>query len=397
MTRILRWWTALLLCLILPAGLAHAAPTTAVERFKVEPAPSGWSGAVAVLDWQTGELLYGRNAHSRRDPASTTKVLTALLALERGRLDDLVKVSRRAGRTPGSSMYIKEGDVYSLHDLLYGLLLRSGNDAAAAIAEHLSGSVEEFAKLMTRRAKELGAKNSHFANPHGLTHPQHFSTAYDLAIITRAALTHPTFREIVAKTSSPITYEQLGREATLYNTNKLLGLLEGADGVKTGTTAAAGPCLIASATRGEQKLIAVVLHAGNRWREAADLLEWGFRNFQVARLGQEGEVLRTLPVQNGKWEHVGVALQEDLSLVLPRTGGQVPEIQVDLQTQVVAPVRKGQPLGKAIIALADGRDLQVPLVAAEAIPEATWVDRIYRLLVSLLQATDSIGINLLLP
>lgn len=396
MTRLFRWWTALVLCLILPAGLTYAAPATAAERFKVEPAPSGWAGAVAVIDWRTGELLYARNAYQRRDPASTTKVLTALLAVERGRLDDLVRVSRRAARTPGSSMRLKEGDVYSLHDLLHGLLIRSGNDAAAAIAEHLSGSVEEFAKVMTQRAKELGAQNSHFANPHGLTHPQHFTTAYDLAIITRAALNHPTLRAIVAKGAVPITYEQLGREETLYNTNKLLGRLPGADGVKTGTTSAAGPCLIASATRDDQKLIAVVLHAGNRWREAAELLEWGFRNFQVATLGQEGEVLRTVGVQRGKREYLPVVLQGDLSLVLPRKAGQVPPIQVQVHEGIRAPIQKGQTLGMAIVQDGDRRS-EVPLVAAEALPEATWLDHIHRLLVSLLRTTDSLGVNLLLP
>lgn len=397
MTRLFRWWIALVLCLTLPAGLAHAAPETAAARFKVEPAPRGWAGAVAVLDWQTGELLYARNAHQPRDPASTTKVLTALIALERGDMDDLVKVSRRAARTPGSSMYIKEGEVYSLHDLLHGLLLRSGNDAAAAIAEHLSGSVEEFAKVMTQRARELGARNSRFANPHGLTHPQHVSTAYDLAVITRAALQNPTFRAIVSQPVVPITYEQLGREQTLYNTNKLLGWLQGADGVKTGTTAAAGACLIASATREEQKLIAVVLHASNRWREAAELLEWGFRNFQVARLGRQGEVVRRIGVDRGKREYVPVALDGDLAMVVPRTGGQVPPIQLDLQERVAAPVQQGQRLGTATISLSDGRDVRVPLVASESIPEATWLDLIYRFLVSLVSSTHDLGLNFLHP
>ncbi|MFZ5817236.1 MAG: D-alanyl-D-alanine carboxypeptidase family protein [Bacillota bacterium] len=395
MSALSRWWIALVLILTLPAGLASAAPgQAAAERFQVEPAPRGWAGAAVVLDWETGEVLYQRNAYQRRAPASTTKVLTALIALERGNLDDLVTVSRRAARTGGSSMYIREGEVYSLYDLLHGLLLRSGNDAAVAIAEHIGGSVEGFAQLMNARARELGATRSHFVNPHGLTHREHLSTAYDLAVITRAALRNPLFARIVSQGSVPITFEQLGRDTILYNTNKLLGWLPGADGVKTGTTAAAGPCLIASATRDGQKVIAVVLHASNRWRESAELLEWAFRNFQVADLGQAGDVLQHVTVRDGKRPSVPVALTADLSAVLPRKGGQVPSIQVQLQQRVQAPVAKGQPLGVAIIETGGSRT-EVVLAAAESVPRATWLDRLQQFLVSLLRITDFLDLSLL--
>ncbi len=379
---------ALVLCLLLvPAFPVHATPsTTAADVWKVEAAPRGWAGASVLLDWKTGEILFARNAHQRRSPASTTKVLTALIALERGDLNDLVKVSRRAAYTEGSSMYIKPGEVYSLHDLLHGLLLRSGNDAAVAIAEHLAGSVEAFAILMNDRAKALGAKGSHFVNPHGLSKPEHYSTAYDLAVITRAALNNPKFAEIVSQPARELTFEELERRTVLYNTNKLLGWLPGADGVKTGTTAAAGPCLIASATRDGQKLISVVLNSGNRWRESADLLEWGFRNFQVAQMGQKGEVLRSVPVYRGKRLSVPVALKEDLELVLPRKMSEYPAIQISLNhPEIPAPIRQGQRVGSAVIALPDGRDVTAELVAAESVAKATWLDLFYRFLVSLVE------------
>jgi D-alanyl-D-alanine carboxypeptidase (penicillin-binding protein 5/6) len=399
MTRLSRLIIALaLLFALLPALPASAEREPAVKRFKtLEPSPRlGVSGAV-LLDWQTGELLWSQNGHRRLHPASTTKVLTALIAIERGKLDDRVVVSRRAARTPGSSMYIKEGEVYSLHDLLHGLLLRSGNDAAAAIAEHIGGSVERFADLMNARARELGAKDSHFVNPHGLTHDQHLSTAYDLAVITRAALQNPLFAAIVATPSKELTYEELDRRTILYNTNRLLSWLPGADGVKTGTTGAAGPCLIASATREEQKLIAVVLNASNRWQESARLLEWGFRNWQLARLGRSGEVVKMAPVAGGKRSHVPVALASDLAAVLPRPIDQSPAVSLRLERTLQAPIAKGQRVGVATLGAGEGSLQEVALVAADSVPRATWLDRLYSFLVFLLQSTDFLGLNLLVP
>lgn len=380
----------------LAGGLAQAAPTPLVERYsQVEKPPRLWAHGAVLLDWTTGEVLWSHNGDKKLHPASTTKVLTGLIALERGDLNARVKISRRAAHTIGSSMYLKEGEVYSLHDLVHGLLLRSGNDAAVAIAEAIAGSVEEFAVLMNERAQRLGAKNSHFMNPHGLTHDQHLSTAYDLAVITRAALQNPLFAQIVASPSKELTYEELDRQVVLFNTNRLLTWLPGADGVKTGTTGAAGACLISSATRDEQKLVAVVLNASNRWRESAELLEWGFRNFQVARLGRAGEVVRQVPVPNGKPRAVPVAFAGDLAAVLPRKQQEMPAMELALAQRVRAPIQKGQTLGHAQIATPDGQTVRVDLVAAASVPEASWLDRIYQLLVSLVGVGDYMGLNLL--
>lgn len=396
MTRPIRLCIALAAILAsLVGGLAQAAPTPLVERYgeAVERAPRLWAHGAVLLDWTTGEVLWAHNAHKKLHPASTTKVLTGLIALERGDLNAKVKISRRAAHTVGSSMYLKEGEVYSLHDLVHGLLLRSGNDAAVAIAEAIAGSVEEFALLMNERAQRLGARNSHFTNPHGLTDDQHLSTAYDLALITRAALRNPLFAQIVATRAKELTYEELDRQVVLYNTNKLLTWLPGADGVKTGTTGAAGACLISSATRDEQKLIAVVLNASNRWRESAELLEWGFRNFQVARLGREGEVVRQLPVPNGKPRSVPASLAEDLVLVLPRKQQEMPAMELTVAVQPRAPIEKGQKLGHAQVVQPDGQAVQVDLVAGASVPEASWLDRIYQFLVSLVGVGDYVGLN----
>jgi len=347
-----RWTAALLVLAAVLAGSAVTAGAAgerpALREWPVPKAPAVSAGAAVVMDWQTGEVLYEKDAFRRRDPASTTKVLTALIALERGDLNAPVKVSRRAAYTPGSSMYIKPGEVYSLHDLLYGLLLRSGNDAATAIAEHIAGSVEEFAKLMNARAKEIGALNSHFVNPHGLTEPDHYTTAYDLALITREALKNPIFAEIVSMPQATLTYENLHRDVVLHNTNRLLHMLPGADGVKTGTTAAAGNCLIASATRDEHKLIAVVLHAGDRWSDSARLLEWGFANFRMTYLGRKGEVLLRAPVRSGMPGQVPLALGSDLFVLHAKGDGPTPHLEVEYTPRLQAPIRKGEVLGKAI-------------------------------------------------
>jgi len=254
--------------------------------------------------------------------------------------------------------------------------------------------VEEFAVLMNDRAQRLGAKNSHFVNPHGLTHPEHLSTAYDLAVITRAALQNPRFAEIVATPVKELTYEELGRKVVLYNTNRLLrGGLPGADGVKTGTTGAAGPCLISSATRDEQKLIAVVLNASNRWRESVALLEWGFRNFALARLGRAGEVVMHLPVRGGKRRAVPVALRDELAVVVPRKGGAVPKMEVELAGSLRAPLRQGQVVGRAWVETPGEGRRRVDLVAAEAMPAATWLDRLYQGLVTLVDLEGQLNLN----
>lgn len=369
---LLTLWVALIPAVVLAAPVA---PTTPAPKVADKPRVS--AGAAVVMDWRTGLVLFDKGAHQPRDPASTTKVMTALLALEKGKLDDQVKVSRKAAYTPGSSMYIKPGETYSLHDLLHGLLLRSGNDAAAAIAEHISGSVPEFAKLMTQRAHELGAKQTTFKNPHGLTQPGHVTTAYDLALIAREALQNETFRNIVSMPHMSLTYEYLHRDVVLHNTNRLLHMIEGADGVKTGTTAAAGACLVASATRNGQKLISVVLHAGNRWNDSAQLLEWGFEHFQLAYLGREGEVLLAAPVKAGKQEAVPLRLSRDLPLVTTRQPGPQPKVEVQLHEQIEAPIKQGQVLGK-VVARYDGQIAEAELVAAQMVERASILDYIKR-------------------
>ena len=195
-------------------------------------APPEISARAAILiEWQTGTVLMEKRGFVRMHPASLTKMMTALVALERGRLEDLVRVSEEAASQPGSSMHLRPGDVFTLEDLLYGLMLVSGNDAAWAIAEHIGkGLASEFFELMNRRAKELGAINTRFENPHGLTHPNHYTTAFDLAVIAKACMRHPFFKQLVATKEKDAIEAESGVLLSLENTNRLLWIVPGADG-----------------------------------------------------------------------------------------------------------------------------------------------------------------------
>lgn len=246
--------------------------------------PAQVSAASAILmDAGTGEVLFEQNADEPRPPASITKILTALVILERGNLADMVVVSQQAAGIGGYRLGLRRGQRVSLHDLLAAILIRSANDAATAAAEHVGKGLTGFVAMMNATAQALGMTHSHFKNPHGLDEPGHFTTARDMARLTRVAMEEPRFAQLVRTREATVTIWQPGRRGTLLRRlrtiqshNKLLGRLEGADGVKTGYTDAAGRCLVASASRGEQRMIAVLLKDPQRWADAATLLEYGF-------------------------------------------------------------------------------------------------------------------------
>lgn len=323
--------------------------------------------AAILMDASTGTVLFGKNEHQRRDPASTTKVMTAILALELGRPDDIVTVSSRAAWTQGSSLNLRPGDRLTLFELIKGMMLESGNDGSVAIAEHIAGTSSRFAEMMTVRARQLGAHNTSFRNPHGLTAVNHYSTAYDLALITRHAMSYPEFRAIASTTSDIMRYED-GRVQPITNTNRLLWSFPGADGVKTGTTAAAGQCLIASATRDSWQLIAVVLASGSRWYDAQRLLEYGFTSFVRKRLAKEGEIIAQVPVIGGRGATVSAVAEKDLIVTVRREQDSKITLALDLPQSITAPVRLGSKLGE-LVAQVDGIDIgSINLIAGESVP-----------------------------
>ncbi len=239
--------------------------------------PSTIAEAICLVDADTGRVLYGKNQDKIMYPASTTKIVTLMTALKRGDLNSTVTVSRKAANCDGSSLDLETGDQLLLKDLLYGLMLVSGNDAAEAVAEHIGGSIPTFVGWMNQEAKGIGANKTHFTNPHGLPDPiNHFTTASDLALITVEAFKLPAFKKIVATREYTIAFRNKAKVRTIANTNKILKLYPGATGVKTGYTEEAGDCLVASAKRGDTELIVVILNSDERWAEAGQLLDYGF-------------------------------------------------------------------------------------------------------------------------
>lgn len=246
--------------------------------------------AYLLMDAVSGRVLHEYQGSLRLPVASTTKVMTAIVALERGKLSDLVTVGRRPYETPGSTIFLEIGEQISLENLLYGLMLESANDAGVAIAEHLAGTEEEFARWMNEKAAAIGARDTNFVNSHGLHHDEHYSTAHDLALMARYGLQNPEFRRIIETETRDIPGSRPGTVRHLQNRNQLLGYYPGANGVKNGFTEEAELTNIASARREEMELIAVVLGARIRlWTSSMALLDFGFSHFRSELLAQKGD------------------------------------------------------------------------------------------------------------
>lgn len=303
--------------------------------------------AAIVVEAATGNVLFEKNADARIYPASTTKIATLLTALDKADPQVAVMISARAGTTGGSSMELQTGDRVLLRDLFYGLMLVSGNDAAVAIAEHLSGSVEAFAAEMTAKARELGAEGTQFVNANGLPDERHYSTARDMAKIAAHAYRDERFREIVKTQRREVFWLGSDKRMLLENTNELLGKYPGCNGIKTGYTRAAGECLVASAERNGVSIIAVVMHADDdlRFSEAAALLEHGFSKVTGETVYQKNTFVKNVRVRDGKAHLVSVRPCQDV--VLPITQGDRKKfsVAVDVPDSVKAPVLFGQKLG----------------------------------------------------
>ena len=248
--------------------------SSAVQAQAVEP--DTIAGSACLIDADDNGVLFGKDEDKIMHPASTTKIMTAIVALESGKLDEPLVISPTAVNTEPSSLGLQLGDKITLREALAGMMVVSGNDAAVAVAETVAGSVPAFAKLMNDKAKELGANNTHFVNPHGLTAQGHYSTAHDMAIIASYAMKNPDFRQIVSRRAYNVQYMD-GHTQYVSTTNRFLKSgFNGANGIKTGFTNAAGDCLVASATRGKKTMIAVFYNDDDRWIDAPSWLEYGF-------------------------------------------------------------------------------------------------------------------------
>ena len=294
-----------------------------------------------LMDAQTGRVLYEKNADDRSLIASTTKIMTALIICEQSNVLDRMRIPKEAVGIEGSSMYLREGEVLTIQELLYGLMLQSGNDAAVALAIYCGGTVEGFVQLMNDKAHRLGLQNTHFANPNGLDAPDNYSTARDLARLTAYAMENPIFQKTVSTKTIRCS------ERSLRNHNKLLWSLEGADGVKTGFTKAAGRILVSSAMRQGRRLVAVTINAPNDWQDHKALMEEGFRDYQMSKILEKGICLGQRQIVGGQEESAPLICMEDFSY--PLSAGESPEIVITGSDFAYAPVVRGQDAGYAHI------------------------------------------------
>lgn len=363
LTKLCIWLT------ILCFGVAAAPAMVTGPAVAAEPAILAETGL--VMDMQSGQILYGKEIDKQMYPASTTKVLTCIIALEKSDPQDMVKVSHRAAGEKGSAIGLQVDEELKIEDLLYALMLGSANDAAVAIAEHVAGSVEEFAVLMNQKAREVGAHNSNFVNPNGMPDPEHYTTAEDLALISRYAMQNKEFRSLVTTANHEIERgvpEEMKPQTWLWNSNQLLHRYTGALGVKTGYTVQAGQCLVAAAGREGREMLSVVLKCdGNsHYSDSVALLNHGFNDFATSRLVLEGQFVGGANVPGGK-SQVGLVTASDFFYSFPVDGE--PKINQSIVTNedLKAPVEQGEQIGHLVI-MADGRELgQVNLLAAHTV------------------------------
>jgi len=327
--------------------------------------PTITAKSAIIIDATTGKVLYSKNAEEQRFPASTTKMMSLIVALEHGNLDDLVTASKNAASTEGSTLWLTPGEKLKMTDLLYGIMLISGNDATVAVAEHISGSVEKFAKLMTEKAHAIGANDTNFTNSSGLPDPKHVTTAHDLARIAAYGYKNPLFTEIISTKHKVIPWAGKDSDRDLYNENRMLWLSEGGNGVKTGYTDAAGRCLVSGAKRNEMQLIAVVLDSETMWEDSIALLNFGFDQVKPKTIFNQADILKTVRIVNGKLEVIKLITSTNLVIPVSENGNEEFNIVIDAPNKVEAPVVKGQKLGVVRILYQNTEIATVDLLADE--------------------------------
>lgn len=296
-----------------------------------------------VLDAVSGRVLYEKNGTEQSLIASTTKIMTALVVCEQCNVLDRMKIPKEAVGIEGSSMYLQEGEVLTIQELLYGLMLQSGNDAAVALAIYCGGTVEGFAEMMNDKARTLGLTGTHFENPNGLDSPGHYSTAHDLAVLAAYAMENPIFAKTVSTKSLKVG------QRYLTNHNKLLWRVEGADGVKTGYTKAAGRILVSSAQRDSRRIVVVTIDDPDDWQDHAALLEQGFARYSVQTVVKAGQTLATVEVLGGENRQVALIAQEDFSYAL--SPEETTQIAFGGPGFVYAPAVEGAEAGYAYVLL----------------------------------------------
>lgn len=349
-------------------------------------APSVSGHHAIAIERDSGRILYEKNAYKKTAIASTTKIMTAIIAIENNDLSDIVHISKNAAKTPGSSLDLKEDDAICLKELLYGLMLRSGNDAAVAIAEHTSGNVDEFAKLMNKKAIEIGALSTNFITPHGLDKENHYSTAYDLALISNYALKISLIKEIVSTENYTMAFTD-GRTKNMHNTNPLLSAYSGVFGIKTGYTGMAGRCLVAAAEKNDMEIIVVTLGEPSsklRISDTVKIFEYCFNNYTLTNLCDLYPLNFSLDI--GKSTEKAIRPNYKKSLLIPLTKTEKENIIIKKHpyNNLIAPIKKDEPLGKIQFMLNDEILGEIDIVSPIEIRRMSAYIYYYNLLINFL-------------
>ncbi len=326
-----------------------------------------------LIEASTGKVLFAKNADEPAYPASTTKILTLLTALENNNGRQVVMISKNAAGVEGSSSELRANETYQLSELFYGMMLSSGNDAATAIAEHISGSTDRFAFLMNMTAQNIGVTNSNFVNPSGLPDDRHYTTAKDMALIASYALKNPTFAEITSTYKHPWNRRNSSQDFELVNTNKFMAAYDGANGVKTGYTEKAKYCLVAGAKKNGVQLIAVLYRSEKScWDDAETIMDYGFSLITPKTIYKKGETILSVPVYQGA-KKADLTIDEDL--VLPVTDDfSRYKVEVMPVKKMFAPVNVKQEAG-FIRVLYDGKEVRkIPLYTKEEIERNSRLD-----------------------
>jgi D-alanyl-D-alanine carboxypeptidase (penicillin-binding protein 5/6) len=330
---------AVICCLLLPLG------------FHTESAAYAGDSSAIVMEISSNRVLSGENIHTRLPMASTTKVMTALIVVENCKLDEVVTIPQKAVGVEGSSIYLKVGEKLTVKELLYGLMLRSGNDAATALAVHAGKSVEGFVNMMNRKAQDLGLKNTHFCNPHGLHNDNHFTSAYDLAFISAAAMRNKTFAEIVG--TKNITVGKGESVRFFHNKNKLLSGYDGATGIKTGFTKKAGRCFVGSSKRNNMEVVCVVLNCGPMFEECMRLMNQAYNEFEMVKVIDSRDILAEIPVSFGAVPAAVCGANQDIYIPLKKNGSERCNIKINAQKRLNAPIDRGVKTGEVEIFVND--------------------------------------------
>jgi D-alanyl-D-alanine carboxypeptidase (penicillin-binding protein 5/6) len=319
-----------------------------------------------IVDERSGVILWEKDAYALRYPASTTKIMTALLLLENSRFEEVVTAPKDTEKVEGSSLHLKPGERMSVKDLLYAIMLRSANDACHAYAVHLAGSDAGFAKLMNERADQIGCISTHFATPHGLPNDQHVTTAYDLSLIAREAMKHPDFREVVKTKKRNVQRSINQKDLLVENKNKFLEWDATHDGIKTGFTRAAKGCFVGSATRNGYRFVTVILGSEDWKKDQKAMIDWAFKHYTRSVVFRKGEVIAETPVPNGA-TLLKAAVKGDVHYAHEK--GRTPKLSVELSLNepVSLPVEPGVEIGKAKLTDGLGWFQEVPVVAAEQV------------------------------